>query len=341
MITGVFLLVLITLAVLFFTFKPAKAAGLTNISIALSNNAVSATGVGVTVVFTPTTAVTNGSTIDVNFDTLFTGGGALNDADITVAGTNITSSTESGFSAGHFLSTLTTSGSVTTPITISIDTAPGLTNPGTGGNYTWSMNVNIGGTGSTYDNGAGLAYVGNANQVVITAEVGTTLDLQLFNQNGTSPLAFPFICNLGTLSTTAVSNCTYDVGFSTNSINGATVNMVSDGQLRNGVNIIAACTGTNCNGDATTGVTAGSNEYGFQITDLGTGCSTTALAPYATADQPVPGTTDSIFANTATCDGATSANTTKRVEITHKASITNSTVVGSYSQLVTYSIFSN
>jgi len=138
-----------------------------------------------------------------------------------------------------------------------------------------------------------------------------------------------------------VNTCSYDVGFSTNSVTGATVNIVSDGQFRNGVNIIAACTGTNCNGDATTGVTAGSNEYGFQITDSGTGCSTTPSAPYGTADQAVPLAADVLFTNTATCDGATAGNIGKRVEVTHKASITNATVVGTYAQLVTYSIFSN
>jgi hypothetical protein len=341
MVMGVITLVAITAAVLFITFRPAKAAGLTNINIALSSSSISSSSVSATITFNPNSPITNGSTLDINYDTAFTGGAALSDADVSVTGTNIVSSIESAFIAGHFVSNLTTSGTVTTAVTIAIDATPGLTNPGTAGNYTWSVTLNLGGTSTNYDSGAGLAYIGNANDVLITAQVGPTLDLQLYGQNSTTPLSAPFVCNLGTLSTTLVNSCAYDIGISTNSSTGATVKVTSDGQFRNGVNIIPACTGTNCNGDGTTGVTAGSAEYGFQITDLGTGCSTTAIAPYGTADQSVPNTAADFFTNTSICDGTTSANITKRIEVTHKASINAGTAVGTYNQLITYSIFSN
>src|SRR5690606_17336151 len=98
------------------------------------------------VTFTPNTAITTGTILEVTYDTAFTGGAALTDADVAVTGTNISASTESNFVAGYFRSTLTTTGSVTTSVTITIDGTNELTNPATNGNYSWSVTANIGGT---------------------------------------------------------------------------------------------------------------------------------------------------------------------------------------------------
>jgi len=341
LILGILALIAIVSIVLSFNQQTSKAAGITNINISLTNESISAAGVGVTIEFTPNTPITNGSVINIDYDTAFTGGASLTDGDISVTGTNITSSTESSIIAGSFESVLTTSGTVTSTVTVTIDNAPGLTNPSSAGNYQWSISVNIGGTSVNYDNGAGLAYVGDANDVNVTGIIGSTLDLQMYVQDSSTPLVLPYTCNLGALNVGAVSSCSYDIGFSTNSSGGATVKVAADGQLRNGLNNIAACTGTNCNGDGTTGVTAGSAEYGFVISNTGTGCSTTPVAPYGTADQAVPLSSTDFFSNNTLCDGAASGSINKRIEVTHKASINAATVVGTYNQLVTYTIFAN
>lgn len=320
--------------------KPAKAASITDVTVALSDDNVSATGT-ITITFTPNTAITNGSIIEVTYDDNFTGGASITDADISVTGTNITSSVESDFAAGYFQSVLTTSGSVTTTVTMDIDATPGITNPAANGNYNWSVTVNIGGTGVTYDYGAGLAYIDDENDVNVTATVPPTIDMELFQTGSDTELADPNTCALGVLSLSTVKTCSYDVGVGTNAAAGFTLQITSDGPLNSGGNDINACSGTNCNGVGAAAVNAGNEEYGFYISDLGTGCSVTASGSYGTAHQAVPTTATTIATSTATCNGTTSGQSAKHLEITHAASMDTSTVVGTYDQSVTYTAYTN
>src|SRR5690606_33267714 len=137
-----------------------------------------------------------------------------------------------------------------------------------------------------------------------------------------------------------VNSCVYDIGTGTNNLSGLTVFIASDGELRNGVLTIDACSGTNCDSDSTAGVTAGSEEYGLQITDLGGG-EYTALNSFDVADQAIP-TVESGFAQTSTLGNGTGAGQTAvRLEITHRASMDSSTPQGSYSHLTTYTAYTN
>ncbi len=308
------------------------AASLIDVAVSLSNENTSATGT-VTITFTPVTAITNGTILEVTYDAGFTGGAALLDADITVTGTNITSSTESGFTAGYFRSTLTTSGSVTTAVTIAIDNSPGLTNPGSSGNYPFSVTANIGGASTTYDYGAGLAYVANDNDVTVTATVPPTIDMELYQQGSDSELVDPNTCALGVLSLSQVKSCVYDIGFATNIASGLTIKVIRDAAMNDG-------SGNDINDVSDGTVTAGIEEYGFTISDIGTGCSASG-GTFATGDRAVPSATTNFITTTATCNGTTTGQTAKRSEVTHKASMDTNTVVGNYDQVTTYTAFTN
>lgn len=325
-----FLLSVVTiLSLIFYPYLSfqAEAASIDDVTVALAVETVGGKG-QITVTFIPTTAITNGSIIEVTYDTGFTGGASLADADITVTGTSITSSVESGFVAGYFKSTLTTSGSVTTLVTITIDSSPGLTNPGTAGNYPWSLAVDIGGTGSTFDLGAGLAYVAHDNDVTVTATVPPTIDMEIYQQNSETKTN---ACALGVLSLAVVKSCIYDVAGATNNASGMTVKIDSDGDLRNGSDTINAVS------DGT--VTAGSEEYGLIITDDGSSHQWAGASTFETADTAIP-TSETSFASTSvTIDGINTQ--ADRMEVTHKASMATSTKVAAYSQEVTYTAYTN
>jgi len=305
----------------------AIAASLTTVRVALTNENTSATD-NIAVTFTPATPITNASVIEVTYDDDFTGGAALTNADVAVTGTNITSSVESNFSAGYFKSTLTTSAAVTGLVTITIDGTNELTNPATAGNYPWGVAVDIGGVGSTYDYGAGLAYVSNDNDVTVTATVPPTIDMEIYQQNsGTMTNA----CALGILSLAVVKSCIYDIAGATNNASGMTVKITSDGTLNDGG-------GHDINAVADGSVTAGSEEYGLQITDDGDSDQWDG-GTYETGDRSVP-TSETTFASTsAPIDGIN--NIPRRFEVTHKASMATDTWVADYDQLVTYTAFTN
>jgi hypothetical protein len=308
------------------------AASLTDVTVSLSNEATSATG-DMTITFTPNTAITNGTVIEVTYDNLFTGGAAITDADVSVTGTNISSSVESDFSDGYFRSVLTTTGSVTTAVTIVIGGVNQLSNPASSGNYNVSVIADIGGLGA-YDFGAGLAYVADDNDVTVSAVVPPVIDLELYQTGTDTELTDPNSCNLGVLSLSQVKDCNYDVGFATNNTAGLTVMVTSDGTLNDGLgnDIDAIADGT---------VTAGSEEYGFTISDIGAGCSASAQANYGTQDEPVPTAATNFISSTDVCNGTTAGQAAKRAEVTHKASMDTDTIVGSYDQVVTYTAYTN
>ena len=306
----------------------AYAASLTTIVVALTNEATSATD-NIVVTFTPVTAITNNSVLEITYDTNFTGGASLTNADVAVTGTNITSSAESDFAAGYFKSTLTTSGSVTTTVTITIDGTNELTNPASAGNYPWSVTADIGGVGVTFDYGAGLAYVAHDNDVTVTATVPPTIDMEIFQQNSETKTN---ACALGILSLAQVKTCIYDIAGATNNNAGMTVKVTSDGTLDDGAghDIDAVTDGT---------VTAGSEEYGFIITDDGSGDPWDG-GTYETGDRTVPSSATTFASTSAPIDGINTQNL--RFEVTHKASMaTNTYVSTAYAQVVTYTAFTN
>ncbi len=119
-------------------------------------------------------------------------------------------------------------------------------------------------------------------------------------------------CALGNLTVGAVSSCNYTVTISTNSQDGYATTIIEDGNLRDGANEI--------NDVADGAVTAGSEEYGIGLTG--------ADRAFAN-DQAITGAALTIASD------ATGPISVQQVTITHKASITSSTLAGSYSHTAT------
>ena len=310
-----------------FVGTPVKAASLTDVTVSLSPDTTS-TATTMTITFTPNTALSDGAVLEVTYDDSFSGGSSLTDSDVSVTGTNITSSTESDFSDGYFKSTISASANVTTTVTITVGDTNKLTTPANAGNYNVSVTADPDGTGSSYDSGAGLAYVADDNDVTVSAVVPPVIDMEIYEANSSTTTN---TCKLGVLSLNKVNSCSYDVAGATNNSAGMTVKVTSDGDLDDGSGntIDAVSDGT---------VTAGVEEYGFIITDDGSSDQWDG-GSYESSDSAVP-TSETTFASTDdTIDGINTQ--ADRLEVTHKASMATDTVVGNYDQVVTYTAYTN
>ena len=303
---------------------PLKAAVLTDVSVTPAALTIS-TSTNITIVYTPVTAETTGTILEFSYPTTFTGGAALTNTDIAITGTNITSKTCTGFIAGYFRCTLTTTGSVTTAVTTVIGSTNKLTTPASAGNYSFSVSANIGGTGSTYDTGAGLAYIASENQVQVRAVVPPVLALDLYDAGTTNLMSNPNTCNLGVLSVNAVNTCTYDVGVGTNSSTGAKVRVYAGGQLTNGAVNMTTASGA---------ISAGTEAYGFYISTAGSRFS--ASGSYGSAYQAVPLSETDFATSTQTSDKATVGH---HFTVTHGATMGTATATGSYTQTVFYTAY--
>jgi len=303
---------------------PLKAAVLTDVSVTPAALTIS-TSTNITIVYTPVTAETTGTILEFSYPTTFTGGAALTNTDIAITGTNITSKSCTGFIAGYFRCTLTTTGSVTTAVTTVIGNTNKLTTPGSAGNYSFSVSANIGGTGSTYDTGAGLAYIASENQVQVRAVVPPVLALDLYDAGTTNLMSNPNTCNLGVLSVNAVNTCTYDVGVGTNSSTGAKVRVYAGGQLTNGAVNMTTASGA---------ISAGTEAYGFYISTAGSRFS--ASGSYGSAYQAVPLSETDFATSTQTSDKATVGH---HFTVTHGATMGTATATGSYTQTVFYTAY--
>lgn len=309
-----------------------KAASLTNVTVTPASLAVS-TATNVTVTFTPNTAITTSTILTFTYDggsSNFDGGASLVNADIAITGTNISSKTCTGFVSGYFRCTLTTSGSVTTLVTTVIGSSNQLTTPDAAGNYSWSVSADIGGTGTTFDGGAGLSYIADENEIEIEAYVPPVLALDLYQTGTNTLLTNPNTCNLGVLSYNAVNTCSYDVGVGTNNGAGSTLHITSDGPLTNGSHNFTAA------GDTT--IVAGTEEYGFRISDLGTVFTDSADFNSGTDYETVPTVATAIATSAAVSNKATTA---QHIEITHAATMATTTPVGNYDHTVSYTAFTN
>lgn len=307
-----------------------NAAGITNIIVTpVSSNQSTATNV--TITFTPTNALTNSTILTYTYDPLFTGGSALTNSDVAITGTNITGKTCGGFINGYFTCSLTTSGSVTTSVTTTIGGTNQLTTPSSAGNYSFSITADIGGLGTTIDSGAGLAYISSIavkeNEVQVNAFVPPNLSLEIYQQSTTTKLTDPNTCSLGVLSINTVKTCAYNVSVGTNNSTGASVNVFSDGRLRNGVIDFTDTLGS---------ITAGTEAYGFYISAAGT--RFTPSGSFGTAFQAVPLSSTNFAASTLTSD---LLSISQHMTVTHAASVSSVTQVGNYSHKLTYRAFTN
>lgn len=202
-------------------------------------------------------------------------------------------------------------------------------------------------------NGAALLYIGNSfeNDVTINGYIETTLAFDIVDANHTPTN----VCDLGLLTTSAVSTCDYYLKVTTNANSGYEVRVNSDGAFLSGANDIDAV------GDGDT-VNAGIEEYGFDvaansITGGATGeCNATAGSNsshcpaqagynFASPDTPVPAEANNANApmmyGTSGGNQPGSSGTTYLAQVTHKASVASGTATGNYSHIVTYWVTAN
>lgn len=225
--------------------------------------------------------------------------------------------------------TYTFSGATTTAATTGVEICFAATTPATVGNYS----INHTDTNDS-DVGAALIYVGDDNDVTVTATVPTTLTLAIKNPSTTADTN---ACALGTLNPTGVNTCSYRIASGTNSASGLTVRVVADNQLNTAgdtADINDINTGVNTNIDA------GVEEYGAYVSAAGSAFS---IETGWTAYNDIPTTADTeaeeaiVSANASVDDSSVSNWAT----ITHGASITAATPGGSYDQIVTYRAYAN
>ncbi len=215
--------------------------------------------------------------------------------------------------------TYTFSAGTTTATTTGVEICFAATTPASNGNYNISVSDN-----NDNDTSAALIYVGtiggaDTNDVTVTATVGSSISLTIKNPSTT---ANTNSCNLGSLNTGSVNTCAYRIAAGTNISGGMNVQALSNGALTSG--------GNNIDDVADGTVTAGAEEHGVAMT-AGTGW--TLVSPFNTGDDPIT-TTQQKFENRTTV--ADDTNTALWTTVTHKASISTSTVPGVYTQIVTY-----
>lgn len=308
------------------TSLKATAAGITP-TVTPSSQTVS-TSSNVTLSFTPVTPITTGSTIIVGIPSGYTGGAALTTSDISVTGTNITSTVSSGFSATGFTSTLTTSANVTTAVTIVIGGTNKLSSPAAAGNYAFTVTTSVG------DSGANFQYVGQANVVLVRAVVPVSLSFAIRNSADT---ANTNTCDMGTLSVASIGSCSYRLKVGSNAASYA-ISVSTSGNFTNGAysfaNAAAGATGT--------ALSAGTERYGAIITGgsatNGSVALATAYSAGANSVSYVNGSAATLLTVTGQNNPGVSSDTTNTSLVTHNAATSSTTAAGLYTQTVTYTV---
>jgi hypothetical protein len=209
-----------------------------------------------------------------------------------------------------------------------------LTTTATSDNYAISLTT-------PYETGSFFFYVGDENIVQVRALVESSLAFTIRNAADTANqgnvaggLVGPNLCDLGTLTTTAVNTCDYRLKVSTNA-NSYTVSLLADGTLRSGARNIDDIT------EDSTNVTLGTEGYGITVAGGAStedGVTVTEAGTFSDDDSPVP----NIGAlSLITVDGPNSpaaTDTTNTTLVTHRAAIDAATAAGLYTQLVTYTV---
>ena len=210
----------------------------------------------------------------------------------------------------------------TTQATTAVSLCLNFQNDTAVGNYSISITDD-----NDNDFGAALIYVGDDNDVTVTASVTPLLAFAIRNAADTSDTN---VCDLGILTTAAVSTCEYRLKVSTNASGGYTVQVTTDGDL-------------DTSGGSTIDpvienalVSAGSEEYGIAFNGGAATVGTiTESGDFNDDDTPLPGVATNLYIS----DGANQPAATDLVNtalVTHRAAIDSNTNTGNYDQVVTY-----
>ena len=299
----------------------AYAATIADVKVALAPETASTASVA-TVTFTTAGTLEIGDTVEITYDSAaFLG--AIVAADVTA----MANTSKTTVSAGYIKLTATAQivGGAQTVVIGLLNT---LTNP-VQGNYNFSVTTAVAVTGAVIDYGAGLAYVGHANDVTVDAVVPPVIDMELFldASHATSDTA-KNVCHLGVLSISTIKTCDYYIGTATNNPSGLNIDQKEDHGMYNGNVYLTPASGS--------AVVAGTEKYGFVMSNP-SGALYSAAAGSFTADAGVK-TTETIVATTTSVHNSISG-ADSRLKVMHTATMGLATEVGSYHQVVTYTAY--
>lgn len=209
--------------------------------------------------------------------------------------------------------TLTIDGTIAASLAVTVTLADGLTAYTTTTYAQESVAIN---TQDSTDTPVdfGVALITNDNTTTVTASVPLFVNFAIDTTS----------INLGTLSTSSVAEADQTYTINSNNTSGITMQIARDGLLDDGG-------GNDIDnvGDGT--VTAGSEEYGISVDNVS---GVTISSPFDAGDDAVPAGPSNIATSTGTVSNGT-------FDINYKASISGSTIAGSYDQVVTVTIATN
>ncbi len=311
-----------------------RSAGIDDVTITLTDSEAVNTETRVSVVFTPTTNLDTADVISIYLGEN-TAGDEFTDGDADQSGADIAcTQTGATFGSGTYAAA-----SATVPMKYTITKASGAgsvaavtctlgslatdapSTPTVADNYSVAVVT-------TDDSGAGVVYVGNANDVTVSATVLPNLALAIDNADGTTCTTTSGVtsCNLGVLTTAAVNTGNYDVNVGTNATSGATIKVIDDGNLRNGADDIDDIT-------ENTTVAAGTEGNGVAVTS---DAAWTEASPFDDDDTPTTTSAQNVASTSGPIDIAGND-----VTVTHRAAISSLTKALVYSHIVTWTAVAN
>ena len=195
-----------------------------------------------------------------------------------------------------------------------------------------SENIFVSILGYTY--GGGLIYVNDSNDVTVTATVIPQLEFDILTSDASTDTN---ACDLGQLTSSATSTCSYRLRVLSNASDGYTVQVKANGPLTSGSHDINYVSDDLVDGDNGGSAT---EEYGVSIAPGSSSVPTTTLTlqgNFVSGNHNDLGTTaeNLVIANGPNFPSS-SGDTTNTAEITHHAQVSSDTPTGAYTQTATY-----
>jgi len=335
-LAAIIVLVAVVAVTVFRLTEPARSQGIDSVVTTLSTETAGAES-KVTVVFTPQTALAPGDVITVYLGEVGVGGGGdpwvdtggtISSVDVLCSQTDTTFVTPGGYVQTDATNTSpliigctvnAVNGGGNTALTISVGDGAGddLNNPGGADGYSIAVTTND-------DSGAGIAYVGHANDVTVTTNVLPNLSLTIDNADGSSCVTTTGVtaCNLGTVTTAAVNEGYYDVNVGTNAATGASMYLEENTDLLSGLEDIDDVVENNP-------VTLNVEGYGIEITTVDAPWG--AIAPFDDNDTPITGAPADEVARSVVPVGYSDD-----VTVTHRVAVDSAVQALTYTHIVTW-----
>jgi hypothetical protein len=292
----------ILLAAIFLSNHVAKAAKLTD-----GTWSQSASPGTTTVTFTSTAALDSSSDIILTFPSTATVSQTGTDISVTGQGTPVRSNNTVDNTI-----TITIDGTIDAGLGVTVTMTDGLSSYTSSTYAQESLAINTQDSTNTPQD-FGVALITNSNTTTVSASVPLFVNMAIDDTT----------VELGTLSTASVSQATQTYTVNSNNDGGITMQIATDGDLDDSATntIDPVADGT---------VTAGSEEYGIAVATSGL----TVDATYASGDNAIVQAADDIATSAGSVSNAT-------LDVTYKASISGTTISGTYDQVVTMTIATN